>query len=95
MAAVDNQGNIYPDQFFRTYHLGNIRHQRFSEVWQNNNSLLLALRNRRSLLKGRCQRCNFSSICNGNFRARALGFFGDPWAEDPACYLTEEEITHS
>ena len=55
--------------------------------------VLQELRNRRTLLKGRCQRCNFLEICNGNFRARAEAVFGDPWAEDPACYLTEEEIS--
>lgn len=94
IGAVDDLGNIYPDQFWRTHHLGNVRKTTFSEVWQDGrNEFLRDLRNRKSLLKGRCQRCLFLVICNGNFRARAEAIFGDPWAEDPACYLTEEEIS--
>jgi len=41
---------------------------------------------------GRCGACRYLSICNGNTRVRALQLTGDPWAEDPACYLTDEEI---
>ncbi|HLD82423.1 MAG TPA: SPASM domain-containing protein, partial [Candidatus Omnitrophota bacterium] len=93
IGAVDNFGFIYPDQFWRAHKLGNIRSRRFSEVWKDaHNDFLQALRNRKVLLKGRCKRCNFIDICNGNFRARAEALSGDPWAEDPACYLTEDEI---
>ena len=31
-------------------------------------------------------------MCGGSFRVRALQVHGDPWAEDPGCYLTDEEI---
>lgn len=93
IACVDNCGNIYPDQFLRKYPLGDIRKKRFSDVWQDkDNDFLQALRNRKLFLKGRCQRCNFLSICNGNFRARAEAAFSDIWQEDPACFLTDEEI---
>lgn len=94
IGAVDNCGNIYPDQFWRTHLLGNIRKSKFSKVWQENGSSFLQdLRHRSLLLKGRCQRCIFLLICNGNFRARAEAVFKDPWAPDPACYLTEKEIS--
>ena len=33
-----------------------------------------------------------STICGGNTRVRALQLTGNPWAEDPGCYLTDEEI---
>ena len=92
IGAVDNQGYIYADQFLRSYPLGNIRQERFSDLWRGGNGLLSALRSRKDFLKGRCQRCDFLNICNGNFRARAAAFSGDLWAEDPACYLTEKEI---
>lgn len=93
IAAVDNCGRISADQFLRAHILGNIRQNKFSAVWQDqDNKLLQELRNRAPLLKGRCQRCAFMSICNGNFRARAEAVSGNIWAEDPACYLTEEEI---
>ena len=41
---------------------------------------------------GRCAGCRHLNICGGNFRARAEAYHGDIWAEDPACYLTDEEI---
>ncbi len=89
LAAVDSSGNVYPDQFWRTHPLGNLREKRFSEIWNDTtNSFLADLRNRKGLLKGRCRICRFLDLCNGNFRARAEAKFGDPWAEDPACYLT-------
>ena len=31
-------------------------------------------------------------ICGGNTRVRALQLTGNPWAEDPACYLDDAEI---
>ncbi|MCB2152676.1 MAG: heme d1 biosynthesis radical SAM protein NirJ, partial [Rhodobacteraceae bacterium] len=43
-------------------------------------------------LRGRCGACAFQSVCGGNTRIRALQVTGDPWAEDPACYLSNEEI---
>jgi hypothetical protein len=31
-------------------------------------------------------------ICGGNTRVRAQRLTGDPWEEDPACYLSDAEI---
>ena len=49
------------------------------------------------MLTGRCADCRWLDVCNGNFRARAEAVYGDVWAPDPACYLTDEEIalTHA
>ncbi len=47
---------------------------------------------RKGLLKGRCARCQYLDLCNGNLRVRAEAVYGDVWAEDPACYLSDEEI---
>ena len=43
-------------------------------------------------VKGRCGACAYLLICNGNTRVRAQQMTGDAWAEDPGCYLTDEEI---
>jgi radical SAM protein with 4Fe4S-binding SPASM domain len=43
-------------------------------------------------VKGRCGECAYLRICNGNTRVRAQQMTGDAWAEDPGCYLTDEEI---
>ena len=41
---------------------------------------------------GRCGACIHFDICGGNTRVRAQQMSGDPWAEDPGCYLSDEEI---
>jgi radical SAM protein with 4Fe4S-binding SPASM domain len=73
--------------------LGSIREQSFQRIWHNpENTLLMALKNKYNHLKGRCRVCRFLTVCGGGLRARADFAAGDPWAPDPACYLTDEEI---
>lgn len=93
IGCVDFNGFVHSDQFWQNHSFGNVRQRRFSEIWMDeSNPLLRALRDRRRLLKGRCARCSFLDICNGNLRVRAETIYGDMWAPDPACYLTGEEI---
>jgi len=93
IACIGWDGQVHPDQFWRKKSLGNIAQRTFGEIWSDGTDpLLAALRNRRAHLKGRCARCRFLDLCGGNFRARAEAVTGDPWAPDPACYLTDEEI---
>jgi radical SAM protein with 4Fe4S-binding SPASM domain len=96
IANIDTQGNVHPDQFWQCAPLGSVRERPFSQIWNDNSIPLLAqLRNRLPLLKGRCGMCRFKEICGGSFRVRALQVYGDPWAADPACYLTDEEISQA
>jgi radical SAM protein with 4Fe4S-binding SPASM domain len=89
---IDSQGNVHPDQFWQTHTIGNVREKPFSDIWRNSQDpILLGLRNRREMVKGRCAGCRFFNICGGGFRVRAAQT-GDPWASDPACYLTDAEI---
>jgi hypothetical protein len=53
---------------------------------------MAGLKDRLPLLKGRCGTCRFKEICGGSLRARAEQVEDDPWAADPGCYLTDEEI---
>lgn len=94
IGSIDWAGNVYPDQFWRNRVLGNIRERPFSQVWTEveAGSFLARLRDRKPLLKGRCATCKWLDVCNGNLRVRAETATGDPWATDPACYLTDEEI---
>ncbi|MDO8568024.1 MAG: radical SAM protein [Dehalococcoidales bacterium] len=93
ISCVDDRGNVHPDQFWWHYSLGNVLQRNFSEIWMDTaEPLLVSLRDRKKKLKGRCARCSFINQCNGNLRVRAEAAYGDVWAEDPACYLTEEEI---
>ena len=90
---IDFLGNVHADQFsmFRTF--GNVRDRKFSEIWQDTSDPIMAgLKDRLGLLKGRCGTCRFKEICGGSSRARAELVTGDPWAVDPGCYLTPEEI---
>jgi radical SAM protein with 4Fe4S-binding SPASM domain len=94
IGCVSWDGTVYPDQFWRHYTLGNVRERPFGEIWTDKNEpLLVQLKSRKPLLKGKCSRCTYQNICNGNFRVRAEAVHGGLWEEDPACYLTEDEIS--
>ena len=93
IGCIDHRGNVHPDQFWTSYSPGNVRERSFSEIWMDtSDELLSGLKERKGLLKGRCKRCAFLEICNGNMRVRALAAHQDLWAPDPACYLSDEEI---
>ena len=51
----------------------------------------MCIRDRRKV-GGRCGACVHFDICGGNTRVRAQQLTGDAWAEDPGCYLTDEEV---
>jgi Fe-coproporphyrin III synthase len=90
---IDFIGNVHPDQFWMHYTLGNVLKRPFSEIWQDESEPLLAgLRKRAEKVHGRCRSCRFWDMCGGALRVRADLGCGDPWAPDPACYLTDEEI---
>lgn len=93
IGAVDDVGNVHPDQFWRHHTLGNVRERKFGEIWLDTTEpLLKGLKDRKRLLKGRCAACRYLDLCNGNLRVRAEAVYGDVWAPDPACFLTDEEI---
>ncbi len=93
VANIDNLGNVHPDTFWWHYTLGNVKERPFSEIWQDTSDPIMAgLKARPRPVKGRCAACAHQKICNGNTRVRAMQLTGDPWAEDPACYLTDDEI---
>ncbi len=93
IANIDNVGNVHPDTFWWNYNLGNVRHRPFSEIWPDTRDPLMAgLKSNPRPLKGRCGACAHRDVCGGNTRVRAYQLTGDPWAEDPACYLSNEEI---
>ena len=96
MANIDNLGNVHPDTFWWHYDLGNVKQRPFSEIWLDTTDPLMAgLKQVPRPLEGRCGRCAYQTICNGNTRVRAAQMTGNYWAEDPGCYLIEDEITQS
>lgn len=96
IGCVSWDGSVHADQFWRHYSFGNVKERKFSEIWTDlSDELMAGLKNRKPLIKAiadRCARCKWFDICNGNFRVRAEAIYGDVWADDPACYLTGEEI---
>jgi 12,18-didecarboxysiroheme deacetylase len=94
IACVSWDGSVHPDQFWRNIVLGNVRERPFSRIWlDRENKLLMQLKDKKPHVRGRCARCCWLDVCGGNFRARSEAATGDIWAPDPACYLTEEEIS--
>jgi len=93
VANIDNLGNVHPDTFWWHYELGNVKERPFSEIWSDTSDPLMAgLKQQPRPLEGRCARCHYQAICNGNTRVRAAQTTGNFWAEDPGCYLTDSEI---
>lgn len=93
VANIDNLGWVHPDTMWWHERLGNVRERPFGEIWRDGgNPLLAALRTHPRQLGGRCGECAHRLICNGNSRVRAERVHGDRQAEDPGCYLSDEEI---
>ena len=96
IANIDNLGMVHPDTFWWHYNLGSVRERPFSEIWTDTSDpIMRGLKAAPRLIKGRCGTCRYFDICGGNTRVRAMQLTGDPWAEDPACYLTDAEIRHN
>jgi Fe-coproporphyrin III synthase len=96
IGCVSWDGSVHADQFWRHYSFGNVRERPFSEIWKDTSEPLLGkLKDKKNHVKGRCASCRWLDICGGNFRVRAEALTGDVWAPDPACYLTDEEISET
>ena len=93
LGNIDNLGDVHADQFWSHHSFGNVKERSFEEIWTNSaDPLLNALKDRKGFVKGRCAKCDFFDICGGNYRVRAEFATGDIWAEDPACYLSDDEL---
>lgn len=93
IANIDNLGNVHPDTMWWDYTIGSVKQRPFSEIWMDTSDPLMAgLKQKQRPLEGRCAQCQYLKICGGNSRTRAWQLTGNPWAEDPGCYLSDEEI---
>lgn len=94
IVCVGWDGDVYPDQFWRNYSLGNVTDKTLQTIWQSSSDPVLnKLRNKSRFADARCLKCRWFALCKGNYR-----FLGDEkddrcWLNEPACYLTDEEIT--
>jgi len=93
VANIDNLGHVHPDTMWWHHDLGSVRERAFADIWHDTSDPLMAgLKARPRRVGGRCGQCAHLDICNGNTRVRAQQLTGDPWAEDPGCYLDDAEI---
>ncbi|HEX8010639.1 MAG TPA: heme d1 biosynthesis radical SAM protein NirJ [Casimicrobiaceae bacterium] len=93
IANIDNLGNVHPDTFWWDHSLGNVRERPFSAIWRDTSDPIMAgLKRSPRAVTGRCARCAHFDICGGNTRVRARQLTGDAWAEDPGCYLDDDEL---
>jgi Fe-coproporphyrin III synthase len=94
IGSINWDGSVYPDQFWRTKVLGNVLNNPFPEIWDNTaNEFLMQMKHKKDFVEGRCRECRWLDVCAGNFRARAEAATGGTWGEDPACYLSDAEIS--
>ncbi|HRK24955.1 MAG TPA: heme d1 biosynthesis radical SAM protein NirJ [Beijerinckiaceae bacterium] len=93
VANIDNLGQVHPDTMWWHHTLGNVKERAFSDIWTDlSDPVFAGLKQRPRAVTGRCGACAHLAICGGNTRIRALKVTGDPWAEDPGCYLSDAEI---
>ena len=93
VANIDNLGHVHPDTMWWHYDLGSVRERPFSVIWEDvSDPLMAGLKQRPRPLQGRCADCPQADICGGNTRVRAQQLTGNPWAEDPGCYLDDAEL---
>ena len=90
---IDPVGNVHPDQFWQDYTFGNVRERSFGDIWMDrSDELMNGLKTKSENIKGRCRLCKYKNLCNGSMRVRGYRTYGDYWAPDPQCYLSDEEI---
>jgi heme d1 biosynthesis radical SAM protein NirJ len=93
VANIDNLGKVHPDTMWWHHTLGDVRERPFGEIWADvSDPLMAGLKQHPRPVKGRCGECRYLAMCNGNTRVRAQQLTGDPWQEDPGCYLEDAEI---
>jgi MoaA/NifB/PqqE/SkfB family radical SAM enzyme len=93
VANIDNLGNVHPDTMWWHHTLGSVKD---APVLANLAGYFGCPDGWPQAApaggQGALRRMRLPRICNGNTRVRAQQMTGDAWAEDPGCYLSDEEI---
>jgi Fe-coproporphyrin III synthase len=93
IGCVSYDGSVHPDQFWQNYSLGNTKDRTFKTIWENpDEPVLNKLRSRKKFADQRCLGCKWLDLCKGNFRFLNGRPNNENWLNEPACYLTDEEI---
>ena len=95
IACISWDGSVHADQFWHNYSLGNIKEKTFAQIWQNpTDPVLAALHNKAEFADKRCLTCKWFDLCRGNFRFLTPQPDPENWLNEPACYLTDNEIAN-
>lgn len=93
ISSINWDGEVYADQFWRNYTLGNVTEKTFADIWDNSSDPVLhKLRNKDEFKDRRCAKCKWFELCKGNFRFISTDSSIESWQNEPACYLTDKEI---
>ena len=93
ISSIGWDGEVYADQFWRTWSLGNVMEKSFTEIWDNSDDPILhKLRNKDKFKDPRCAKCKWFDLCKGNFRFIGTDSSIENWHNEPPCYLTGKEI---
>ncbi len=91
LGNINSIAEVKPDPFF-PFVVGDMNKKSFNEIWlDDKNDILNKLRVTPRKISGKCRDCKVIDICNGGSRSRAYAISGDLWAEDPSCYLSDEQ----
>jgi radical SAM protein with 4Fe4S-binding SPASM domain len=95
IGCVGYDGTVHPDQFWQNYRLGNVKSKSFKQIWESSaEPVLNKLRNKSQFADKRCLSCKWFDLCKGNFRFLGAEAEAEHWLNEPACYLTDEEIAN-
>lgn len=93
IACVGPDGNVFADQFWRNYSLGNVMERPFAQIWHDEgNHVLRLIRQKDMSADPRCLGCCWFEICKGNARFRGPDPALANWVNEPACYLSDQQI---
>ena len=93
IGCVTWDGSVHPDQFWLNYSLGNTKNKTFKQIWANSAEPVLSrLRKKNEFADTKCLQCKWFDSCKGNFRFLNSNADDENWLNEPACYLTDEEI---
>ena len=84
--VIDANGDVYGCELFIPLGVreGNVRTADLSVIWRDGFSWI---RSRASGVPEQCRSCPMAPLCRGGCPARAMAYYGTPWAPDPLCPL--------
>ncbi len=87
--VVKPDGIVSPCEILNFY-AGDVRRQKFSNIWENAQTFKMFREFNPKKLKGTCSSCKFRDVCGGYCRVLAVLHTGDFYSEDFTCYHVQK-----